>query len=105
MSDDPQEIDWESITWSEHEGVRTFYMVGPSAAELAGQIAMVVGEHSTDDDELHLAYSTQQVGWVTTPGQAGSMFKARQDPYTVLQLEYSAMLVLRPRAVAGRGGG
>lgn len=85
------------MSLSVHAGVRTLYLVAPSPAVLADQIAMAVAEHSTEDDELHLAYSTQQVGWHTTPGKPGGMLSERVDPFTELQLEYSAMIVLRPR--------
>lgn len=78
---------------SEHLGVRVFCITAPNAQQLADQIAVVLGERLTDDDELQLTYSAIPSGWCHDPGRTG--WRVRRA-HTQLFAEYTALLVLRP---------
>jgi hypothetical protein len=78
---------------SEHLGVRVFSISAPDAQQLADHVALVLGEHMANDDEIHLTYNAVQSGWQHDPGRAGWHGRL---PHTQLFFEYTALLVLRP---------
>ena len=78
---------------SEHLGVRVFCITAPDSQQLADQIALTLGEHLAADDELHITYNALQTGWQHDSGRTGWLGR---DPHTRLQLEHTALLVLRP---------
>ncbi len=78
---------------SEHLGVRVFCVAAPDPQQLADQIALVLGEHLAEDDEMHITYDAIQSGWQHDPGRTGWLGR---DSHTRLFFEYTALLVLRP---------
>jgi hypothetical protein len=77
---------------SEHLGARVFCISAPDAQTLADRLALVLGEHMTNDDEMHLTYDAIQSGWQHDAGRDG--WRSR-PAHTQLFFEYSALLVLR----------
>jgi hypothetical protein len=72
-----------------------FAISATDAQQLADQLALVLGEHMANDDEIHLTYSAIQSGWQHDPGRSGW----RGSPaHTQLFFDYTALLVLRPAA-------
>lgn len=78
---------------SEHLGARVFLISSPDAQGLADRLAIVLGEHMDDGDEMHLTYNALQSGWQQDPGRTGRRAHAA---HTQLFFEYTALLVLRP---------
>ncbi len=89
----------DGIVGSEHLGVRVFCISAPDPQQLAGQIALVLGEHLDAGDEMHITYDSIQTGWQHDPGRGGWLGRAE---HTQLFFEYSALLVLRPGNAAQR---
>ena len=85
----------EGTIGSEHLGVRVWSMRGATMQELIDQIAMVLGEHMADGDELHVSYSSMQAGQELR--ERGHLLRAAEQ-WTETLLEYSALVVLRSRA-------
>lgn len=83
----------EGTVGAEHLGVRVFSISAPDAQQLADQVALVLGEHMADDDEMHLTYNAIQSGWQHDPGRQGWLAR---PTHTQLFFEYTALLVLRP---------
>lgn len=79
---------------SEHLGARVFLIAAPDAQGLADRLAIVLGEHMDEDDEMHLTYNAMQSGWHHEPGRAGMRGRTA---HTQLFFEYTALLVLRAR--------
>jgi hypothetical protein len=77
----------DGIVRSEHFGVRVFCLAAPDPQQLADNIALVLGEHLTADDQMHITYNALQTGWQHDPGRGA---------HTQLFFEYTALLVLRP---------
>ncbi len=77
--------------------MRTVPCRAATLEDLAAQVATVLSEHAHDDDEAQVSYSEMQVGWQehpvepTSPGTPAST-------WTQVFFEYSALVVLRPRA-------
>ena len=93
MSDaDPQPL--EQIVSSEHLGVRVWSVQASSMRELIDQIAVVLGEHMADGDELHVSFDGMQNG--SELRQRHHLLKAAET-WTELYFEYSALIVLRAR--------
>lgn len=62
--------------------------------ELIDQVALVLGEHMADGDDLHVSFSGMQNG--SRPRQRQHLLKAAEE-WTELYFEYSALIVLRAR--------
>ena len=92
-SDDLREL--EEAT-SEHAGVRVWSVTGVSQQALVDRVAVVLGEHMGDGDELHVTYAVIQNG-----SQERSRSRLLREPETWIELyfEYSALIVLRPPSV------
>jgi hypothetical protein len=60
--DDPTAPPGELVL-AEEGGVRVFYISAPTMADLVDRLALVLGEHMHDDDELHVTYNAMQNGW------------------------------------------
>jgi hypothetical protein len=43
------------------------FSISATSAQLADQIALVLGEHMASDDEMHLTYNAIQSGWQHDP--------------------------------------
>ena len=59
--------------------------------DLVARLALVLGEHMADGDELHVTYNAMQSGFQHFPPQRDG------SQWTDLHFEYSAFVVLRPR--------
>lgn len=77
----------------------TFWLRAESQEQLAIQLQGVLDEHLRPEHELHVAYTAMQVGWRNDPGfgQRFAGVHVGRAPHTVLEFEYSALVVLRYR--------
>ena len=99
MSDD-EATAWPSdIIAAEQHGVRVFWIATDAMQELVDPLAIILGEHMADHDELHVTYNGMLGGWQQHAGHNASLFPLRgaQGPWTQLEFEYSAFVVLRGR--------
>ncbi len=85
------------LVLAEEGGVRVFYISAPTMADLVDRLALVLGEHMHNDDELHVTYNAMQNGWQEHAPRKGSVLKAPTAGWTELHFEYSAFVVLRAR--------
>ena len=76
-------------------GVRVFWVTGATMQDLVTRLALVLGEHMTDDDELHVTYNAMQNGWQHHPMQPRKLMTPSRSEWTELFFEYSAFVVLR----------
>lgn len=79
---------------SEHLGVRVWAVHGVSLQEMMDRVAVILGEHLQEDDELHVSYNAMPSGYQQ---HSGARVIGPAKPYTELFFEYSALLVLRGR--------
>lgn len=100
MSDDPaeQEEPAGEVIAAVEGGTRIFWIAAPSMSDLVARLALVLGEHMHDDDELHITYNAMQNGWVEHEPQPRRMTKAPTRGWTEIHFEYSAFVVLREPA-------
>jgi hypothetical protein len=91
MPADPNQLDALGAT-AEHNGVRVWSVVAATQQELADQIALILGEHMTNDDELHI---THAVIPTSSQDKIQPRFLRHSEAYTELFSAYSAVLVLR----------
>jgi hypothetical protein len=91
---DSDEQRLEQIVSSEHLGVRVWSIQMPSMRELIDQVAVVLGEHMADGDELHVSFDAMQNG--SQLHHRYHLLKAPEE-WTELHFEYSALIVLRGR--------
>jgi hypothetical protein len=82
----------EGTVDSEHLRVRVFCVSATDAQQLADRLALVLGEHMQNDDEMHVSYNAIQSGWQHNPGREGWLGR---PAHTQLFFEYTALLVLR----------
>lgn len=80
---------------AEDLGVRVISFSASDPRQLADQIATTLGEHLDPADELHITQGSVPMGWSHTPGRDGWL---GQPAHTQIAIEYTALLVLRPRA-------
>lgn len=78
----------DPLVYGEAGGVRVLHVRGRSMPELTQQLAMMLSEHMTDAEDVHVSYAAMQSGWQAPPAGGGWM---------QLFFEYSAIAVLRPR--------
>ncbi len=99
MSDETSTPWPEGIIASEQHGVRVFWIATESMQELVDRLAVILGEHMSDNDDLHVTYNGMLGGWQEHPGLDASLFPLRgaKAPWTQLEFEYSAFVVLRDR--------
>jgi hypothetical protein len=87
----------DATVGSQHLGVRVFCINAADPQQLADQIALALGEHMGEQDEMHLTYNAIQTGWQHDPGRTGWLGR---PPHTQLFFQYTALLVLRaPNAI------
>ena len=92
MPADSNQLNALEAAAAEHNGVRVWSIVAPTQQELADRIALVLGEHMTDDDELHVTHAVVQNG---AQDKVRQRLLRRPDAWTELYFEYSAVMVLR----------
>ncbi len=100
MSDETSTPWPDGIIASEQHGVRVFWIATESMQELVDRLAVILSEHMSDNDDLHVTYNAMQSGWQEHPGHNASLIPRRgaQAPWTQLNFEYSAFVVLRGQA-------
>jgi hypothetical protein len=79
------------LVLAEEGGVRVFYISAPTMADLVDRLALVLGEHMHDDDELHVTYNAMQNGWTNHPPKKGHVLRAPT------RLDRTALRILRLR--------
>jgi hypothetical protein len=92
MSADLNDLEGLEQAVSEHNGVRVWSVLATSQQHLADRVAVVLGEHMTDQDELHVTYAVVQNG--SQPRTKRRLLR-EPDTWTELSFEYSAMIILR----------
>ena len=85
------------LVLAEEGGVRVFYIAAPSMQQLVDRLALVLGEHMHDGDDLHVTYNAMQSGWQEHPPTKGGLMRRPEAGWTELRFEYSAFVVLRER--------
>ena len=85
------------LVLAEEGGVRVFYMAAPTMQDLVDRLALVLGEHMRDGDDLHVTYNAMQSGWTDHPPKKGHLIRPPEEGWTELRFEYSAFVVLRER--------
>jgi len=85
------------LVLAEEGGVRVFYIAAPTMQDLVDRLALVLGEHMRDGDELHVTYNAMQSGWTEHPPRKGHRLRTPEQGWTELHFEYSAFVVLRTR--------
>ncbi len=100
MSDETTTPWPDGILAAESAGVRVFWIAAATMQELVDNLAVILGEHMGDTDELHVTYNAMQSGWREHPRRPATLIPPRvaQAPWTELDFEYSAFVVLRDRA-------
>ncbi len=88
---DPAQLPNASVG-SEHLGVRVWFVRGASQQELVDNLAVILGEHMADGDELHLSYNAMQNG--SQLRERAHLLKPPEQ-WTELHFEYSVLVVLR----------
>ena len=66
---------------------------------LVERLALVLGEHMADGDELHVTYNAMQSGWQDHAPRKGNLIRPPEAGWTELRFKYSAFVVLRAHAV------
>jgi hypothetical protein len=89
---DPHNLDALEAAAAEHGGVRVWSIIAPNQQQLAERIAIVLGEHMQDHDELHLTHAAVQNGH---QDKHKRRFMRQPQTWTELSFEYSAVVVLR----------
>jgi len=93
----------DGVLASQHLGVRVWWITAPTLQETVDRLALVLGEHLQDSDELHVSYHGMQKGWEQKT--KAKLFGPPQQ-WTELDLEYSALVILRDcSAPEGSGAG
>jgi hypothetical protein len=85
------------LVLAEEGGVRVFYISAPTMPDLVDRLALVLGEHMHDGDELHVTYNAMQSGWQEHPLTKGGLIRRPEAGWTELRFDYSAFVVLRER--------
>ena len=70
--------------------------------ELVDRLALVLGEHMHDGDELHFTYDAMQSGWQEDPPTKGGLIRRPEAGWTEPRFEYSAFVVLYERPARHR---
>jgi hypothetical protein len=91
MSNDPGDVGLEEAS-SQHLGVRVWSVNAASQQALIDRVAVVLGEHMADGDELHVTYAVVQNG---SKERVRPRVLRGPEVHTELYFEYSALIVLR----------
>jgi hypothetical protein len=96
--------DWpDGVVVSVAGGVRVFWITAADMKGLTERLAVVLGEHMHDGDELHVTYNAMQSGWQNHPPRKGGLARRPEPGWTELRFEHSAFVVLRERATPPSG--
>jgi hypothetical protein len=111
MNDEPEHSDelpaeWPSdVIGAEEAGVRVFWVSADTMHGLVERLALVLGVHMADGDELHVTYNAMPSGWQDHAPRKGNLIRSPEAGWTELRFEYSAFVVLRARGVPPSVGG
>lgn len=85
----------DGVLTSQHLGVRVWWITAPTLQEMVDRLAVVLGEHMQESDDLHVSYNGMQNGW-----QERAKVRLLREPerWTELSFEYSALVILRDRS-------
>lgn len=89
---DPDRADALDDAVSQHRGIRVWSITAGTQQELTDRIALILGEHMSDADELHITHAVVQNG---SQNRQRARFLREPDVWTDLYFEYSAVIVLR----------
>jgi hypothetical protein len=96
MDPEPERTDALEAAASQHHGVRVWSIAASSQQDLTDRIALVLGEHMSDDDELHITHAVVQNG---SEDRQRRHLMREPETWTELYFEYSAVIVLRGATV------
>jgi hypothetical protein len=91
---DPHELP-DGVVASQHLGVRVWWITAPTLQGMVDRLALVLGEHLQDSDDLHVSYSGMQKGWEQ---KAKLKLFGPPEEWTEVDFEYSALVILRDRS-------
>jgi hypothetical protein len=77
---------------SEYRGVRVWSVQATSQQGLIDRVAVLLGEHMADDDQLHVTYAVVQNG---SEEHVRPRILREPNVWTELHFEYSALIILR----------
>jgi hypothetical protein len=93
---DDRQAGWpDDIVVGQEGSVRVFWIKATEMQGLVDRLALVLSEHMSTGDELHVTYNAMQSGWQEHPPRKGSVLKSPQPGWTELHFEYSAFVILR----------
>ncbi len=93
MSDEVDDVGLEEVS-SQHLGVRVWSVQAASQQALIDRVAVLLGEHMADHDELHVTYAVVENG---SQEHVKARWLGAPAVWTELYFEYSALIVLRSR--------
>ena len=95
MTDEPRDEPPGEVIAAVEGGVRVFWVTAPTMQDLVSRLAVVLGEHTGDDDELHITYNAMQNGWQEHPPQARRLTKppSRAGPSCTSSTAHSSSYV------------
>ncbi len=93
MSDEVDDVGLEEVS-SQHLGVRVWSVQAASQRALIDRVAVLLGEHMADGDELHVTYAVVENG---SQAHVKARLLGAPAVWTELYFEYSALIVLRSR--------
>ena len=88
MSDEPEHggelpAEWPSdVIGAEEAGVRVFWVSADTMQGLVDRLALVLGEHMADGDELHVTYNAMQSGWQDHAPRKGNLVRSPTPGWT-----------------------
>jgi hypothetical protein len=87
----------DGVLASQHLGVRVWWITAPTLQEMVDRLAVVLGEHLQESDDLHISYNGMQR---SRDDKAKLKLFGPPEQWTVLRFEYSALVILRDRSPA-----
>jgi len=92
VTDEPHDSDgdrldeqWPAgVVMAQERGVRVFWITASDVQGLVERLALVLGEHMADGDELHVTYNAMQAGWQEHAPRKGSEMRAPAAGWTEL---------------------
>jgi len=86
MTEPDHAPDWlDDVVVSVAGGVRVFWIAADIMQGLTDRLALVLGEHMHDGDELHVTYNAMESGWQDHPPTKGNLMRKREPGWTELR--------------------
>jgi hypothetical protein len=92
MPGDPDRLAGLEEASAEHRGVRVWSITAGTQQDLTDRTALILGEHMSDQDELHITHTVVQNG---SQNRQRTRILRENEIWTELFFEYAAMIVLR----------